>query len=241
MKPETAAAHGGPLPGGPLPGGPLLSRLGHEMRGPLAGIQGLTSVMRTTLSAGLGNHDRLDRQLTLIGSSAADLLRTVDQVVDLVRLDADPVPPAAALDCAAVVAEVVARREPGGRHLVVDLPGHPLPAVGDAGHLRRILTELIDNATRYADPGDIRIALRAEAGHPVITVSDPGPPIPAADRALLFAPFTRGSTAERCDHAGSGLGLCIAHRLADRIGAELRLAGGTPGTTFAIRLRPAGG
>jgi signal transduction histidine kinase len=212
------------------------------MRGPLAGIQGLTRAMRTRLASGLGSTDRLDRQLELIGSSAAELLRTVEQVVELVRLDTDPVPSEARLDCAAVVTELAVQRTPAatarGRHLVVDPPTGPVPAAGDADSLRRILAELLDNATSYAGSGDIRIRLRSDNGHPVVEVSDPGPAIPADESTRIFAPFTRGSAAERAEIAGSGLGLCLAQRLAGRIGAGLRLDSGPAGNTFAVRLRP---
>jgi two-component system osmolarity sensor histidine kinase EnvZ len=88
--------------------------------------------------------------------------------------------------------------------------------------IRRALTNLVDNALRYA-PGPIEIAARAEAGRVVIEVLDRGPGVPASQAERLKRPFTRLDEA-RGGPGGAGLGLAIVDRIARAHGGQLELA-----------------
>ena len=88
--------------------------------------------------------------------------------------------------------------------------------------IRRALTNLIDNALRYA-PGAIEIAARTEPGRVVIEVMDRGPGVPASEAERLKRPFTRLDEA-RSGPGGAGLGLAIVDRIARAHGGQLELA-----------------
>lgn len=93
---------------------------------------------------------------------------------------------------------------------------------GDATALRRILTNLMENAHRYA--GRARLSLRAEAGQAVITLIDNGPGIPEDALEAVLEPFHRLETSRNRDTGGAGLGLSIAQALAESHGGSLRLS-----------------
>jgi signal transduction histidine kinase len=118
--------------------------------------------------------------------------------------------------------------------LHIDLPEDSVTARLDPDGVRRVLSNLIDNALTYCDPGDaVRVRtdlIGAEAVE--VEVSDSGPGIPPDARDDIFEPFRRGHD----DVAGTGLGLAIARRLTEAMGGELRLAEPrTGGTTLTAR------
>ena len=227
--------------GRPVPAGPLLGKLGHELRSPLTGIIGLTRMLLRGPPAG-GDPASQRRQLTLVLTSATQMLRTVEQVVDIVRLQSGlpPLVPAV-FDGRATVAEVALAHQPAAAarslRLLTDVPPEPVLLTTDAGQLRRLLAEIVDNAVKHTDGDAVCLRLTGGAGGTVaIEVSDDGPGIPAGERSLIFEPFERGDGAAGRDE-GAGLGLYFARLLAGRLGATLRLRDDDgPGTTFTIEL-----
>lgn len=235
---KAAAADG-------LPGAALLSKLGHELRSPLAGILGLSRIMLVKLSAGPADAAQQTRQLDLVHASAERMLRTVERVVEAARIDglaAGRAPEPG--DCRARIAEVAERARPAadarGRQLVLDLPDEPVMIVDGYDALPRILAELVDNALRYTDQAAVRVGARVLPDRAAIYVSDDGPGMTDRDRARLGEPFERGAAAERQEVPGSGLGWYLAERLADRAGFRL-LLDSTPGkgTTVTVQAGPA--
>ncbi|MCM5681422.1 ATP-binding protein [Schlegelella sp. S2-27] len=109
--------------------------------------------------------------------------------------------------------------------------------------LRRIVSNLLDNAVKHAGAAEVRMTIEAAAVH--ITVLDRGPGIPEARLAEMKQPFRRLEESRSRDTGGSGLGLAIAERLSHAIGAELHLknrpGGGleaqlvVPSTAAAVR------
>lgn len=230
-------------PGPPLPElpGALLSKLGHELRSPLNGVIGLTRIMLRRLAAGTPDPDAETRHLTLVLASAAQMLRTVDQVVGLARLQSGAtacVP--AVFDCRETVAEAVLQQQPTaaarGLHLLAEVPDTPVLLVSDARLLQPLLHELVDNAVKYADGGDVHV--RIGNGHDdavTIEVANDGPAIPADERSRIFEPFERGAAGTAYDDSAAGLGL--SRELAERLDATLSLrADPGPRTTFAVEL-----
>jgi signal transduction histidine kinase len=225
-----------------LPGVDVLSKLGHELRGPLNGIIGLARIMSMKMSTGSVDVAQQARQLEMIQHSAGELLTTVERVADLARLDSVPPPSTLELtDVGPVIADVFGALQPDaaarGLSLSNDLVDGPVLVPGEPEHLRRLLTELVDNAVKYTDATRIRIgATRTPDAGASVEVSDDGPGIPLDQHDGLFAPFTRGAAAEERGVAGTGLGLCLARRIALRCGGELSLdsAPGS-GSTFRIR------
>jgi signal transduction histidine kinase len=224
-------------------GGQLLSKLGHELRGPLTGIIGLTRILVRNTSAGPVNAATQVRQLNLLLTSAIQMLRVTEQVVDISRLQSPVGPPVLVeFDCAQVVADTVRTHQPAatarGIRLVTELPDGPLLITAENRLFSRLLYELVDNAVKYADRGEVRI--RIMDPHPdvvTIEVADPGPGITAAERSRIFEPFERGEAASAGGDGGAGLGLYLARQVAKRLGAKLSLSGEEHrGTTFTIEI-----
>jgi signal transduction histidine kinase len=104
--------------------------------------------------------------------------------------------------------------------------------------MRRLLRNLIDNALRYAKSG-VEVAALREDGEAVLTVSDDGPGIPAADRERAFDRFVRLDDARSRDEAetgGAGLGLAIVRAIARTHGGSAHLEGAAPGLRAVVRL-----
>jgi signal transduction histidine kinase len=222
----------------------LLSKLGHELRSPLAGIVGLTRIMLVKLADGSLVTAKQIHQLELVRSSAVQMLDTVDRVVAVATLEVATSPPDDVFDCRAAITAVVAQAAPSadahGRRLVVEVPDEPVRATGDESALLRLLTELVDNAIKYTDQTDVRVRCRRTPHRsPVIEVSDDGPGMTVEEQARIYTPFVRGAAAVQRGVAGSGLGLYLAQQLAGHCRARLT-ANSAPstGTTFVVQLTP---
>jgi len=128
---------------------------------------------------------------------------------------------------------VLALAVPGDRRLATD------PAA-----VETILRNLVDNACKYAAAAEdrrVHVAARVEPGWLILSVSDHGPGVPAAERRRIFDPFFRAEPEQTREHRGVGLGLAIAARLARALGGRLQLVGepvlgGRIAAVFELRL-----
>jgi signal transduction histidine kinase len=223
-------------PGDPF-AGDALSRLGHELRGPLAGIVGLTRIMGRKVAEGRTDAAQQARQLDMIHSSAAELLTTVERIVTLARTGGtgrNPEP----VDCREVCRQAITATAAaaGHHHREVRLEAPPAPVTGLANRddIRDAVTELLDNAIKYTDGPCVRVTVRADG--PAIEISDDGPGLAAGEREQVFLPFERGQAARERDVSGAGLGLPLAVRHARRCGAGLDVRTGSGGTTCTLTL-----
>jgi signal transduction histidine kinase len=112
----------------------------------------------------------------------------------------------------------------------------PQWTVGDRSALRRVLDNLVANAVRHASSTVELAAARATADRIVVTVTDDGPGIPAADRDRVFDRFTRLDDARTRDSGGAGLGLAIVRELVRMHGGTVTLGDAGPGLRVAISL-----
>jgi signal transduction histidine kinase len=217
----------------------VLSKLGHELRSPVTGIIGLTKVMLMRLEAGTVDPATQARQLGMIQSSAARALATIEKVTDVAKIDSGRLSAAPqAMDGREVVAEVASKLGDAaagrGLPLRADVPDRPVMVTSDPEIVGRLLHELVENALKFADAGEVRIRLHASGPRVVIEVSDDGPGIPADEQARIFEPFERGQLAAERDD-GSGLGLYLARRQADLLGARLDMTSQAgSGSTFSL-------
>jgi signal transduction histidine kinase len=114
-------------------------------------------------------------------------------------------------------------------------PGEPVETLGDRDALGRIMANLLDNAVRHA--GDrVELAVAADGAFQMITVSDDGPGIAAADRERVFQRFTRLDDGRARDAGGSGLGLAIVRELVRRHDGTVTLGDAEPGLRVEVRL-----
>jgi two-component system OmpR family sensor kinase len=206
----------------------------HELRGPLTALRGELDLAlkrerepaqyRETLERCRGEVIRLTRLAT-------DLLTLARTETGLVAQEASE------LDLF-TIAERVAERyraAAAARGVRVLLRGDPAPVEGDPALLERAVSNLVDNAVKYAPAGsavDVDLRTGAEV---VLTIRDRGPGIPAEDAQQLFNRFFRG-TSEGEATGGTGLGLALARAAAEAHGGHLEFLGNDPGAVFRLTL-----
>jgi signal transduction histidine kinase len=207
----------------------------HELRSPLAN-------MRTQLEVAqhLGSRTDWPGVADDLLADTQRLARLVDDLLLLARADdarvrdrgVEPVELRGLL-------RAVAERCPPDVVSVAD--GEPLWTEGEPEALRRVVANLADNAVRHAR-GRVVLAAVPDGPSQLVTVTDDGPGIPAADRERVFDRFTRLDDARARDAGGAGLGLAIVRELVRRHGGTVRLVDADPGLRAEVRLpayRPA--
>jgi PAS domain S-box-containing protein len=216
----------------------FLARASHELRTPLNAILGFAQLLELEAGA-LGGPQR--RQLSLIGESGRELLRLVDDMLEIARLEADRamldpqvLPLRPLLEIALDKVRPLARG--GGIALqLVECPAG-LRVYADEARLLQVLGHLLSNAIQYNRPGGhVWLSARAEQpGRLQVEVKDDGVGLDPQQLAALFQPFNRLG-AERSGVKGAGLGLTIVQRLLPLMDGEIsvRSAPGM-GATFGV-------
>lgn len=218
----------------------FLANISHELKTPI----GAVAVLADTL---IDEDDPavVRRLAERIRTEALRMTSTVDDLVELSRIETGDLPEreavsveaavTAAIDRAAAAAEVAGVRVSAG-----DI-GTGLSVVGERRQLVSALTNLLDNAVKYSDRGGlVSVAARADGSFVEIEVVDHGIGIPARDLDRIFERFYRVDPARRRDTGGTGLGLAIVRHIAQNHGGEVRATSHEgEGSTFSLRL-PAG-
>lgn len=212
----------------------FVSVLSHELRTPVTTIYGMANLLRRSPERG-------DRETIAedIEDEAERLRRIVEDLLVLSRAEAGTISlatePILVQRLATSIAADVTRRF-HGLPLVVDLPRDLPPVAGEEGPLRQVLTNLLTNAAKYGEGGQVRLAGRSVGQAVVIEVEDEGPGFPAEDRERLFELFYRSPrTARRA--AGTGIGLYVVRRLVGAMGGEVSAAARPAGgSVFTVRL-----
>jgi two-component system, OmpR family, sensor histidine kinase KdpD len=218
----------------------LVSKLTHEIRGPVSTIRGLAG---TTLA----HYDRLDdgerrEFLELIKHEAERLERTVEQVALALKLDAGTLRfDIRPQDLGVIVRGVAQAVDVGDHPLEVDATG-PLEAPVDSIQVTFVLRQLIENAAMYSPPDSpISIRLGREGNDAVVEVGDRGPGIPSDRREAVFERFAEWRPSGYEDRPGTGLGLFISRAIARKHGGDATAADGPAGGTMLTVRLPAEG
>jgi PAS domain S-box-containing protein len=219
----------------------FIGRVSHELRSPLTPIRGYARTLRAR--GGELDAEQRDTIFERIVDRADHLSRLIDDLLLVTRFDVDDLRglvEVTTVDLTGLVDHEVARFRAAcpDRPVTTD-PGVAVAARADAGHVRRILAALLDNADRYSAPSDaIRVTVRTEGAAAVVAVLDAGPGIPADQREAVFEPFHRLEDPLTMRTGGVGLGLFLSRRLAELMGGELclRPAGRGEGTCLELRL-----
>jgi signal transduction histidine kinase len=223
----------------------FVATVSHELRTPLALIRGYSDTLLHLEVDEATGRSYVER----IHQVTDRLAALVTQILDVTRLDADPlVLERAPASFAALVARLrgdLALSGDDGR-LVVDLPANLPPIEVDSGRIGQVLENVVANALKYAPEGPVVISAGTEGDWLVATVDDAGIGIPEAERRLVLEPFHRAGNVRESRIPGTGLGLYICRRLIEAHGGELRIADrpdGRPGTriAFSMPLLPNGG
>jgi PAS domain S-box-containing protein len=222
----------------------FLAIMSHEIRTPMNGIIGMASLLR---DGGLETTHR--EMVDAILASGEALVTIIDDILDFSKIEArrmELVNEPFALD--AVIDGVVDLlyhkvREKGLEMNILIDPEVPGTIHGDPGRLRQILLNLVGNAIKFTDEGEVNILVRPAASGTAkkkrieIIVEDTGIGMNATQLGRLFQPFTQvdGSTSRR--YGGTGLGLAISKRLAGMMGGRIDVRSAPrEGTSFLVEL-----
>jgi two-component system, sensor histidine kinase len=219
----------------------FLAILGHELRNPLAPIVSGLDLMRTKFLSRPDVDEALTRIHGRMQRQVGHLTRLVDDLLDVARINSGKIElrraPVTLEDvvehAVAESRELVAERK---HRLDLDVPAEPLVLLADGVRLTQVLTNLLNNAARYTDPGGvIRLTARVDGAQVEIEVSDNGRGVSAAILPSIFDAFVQER--ER-GGGGLGLGLALVKRLIDLHGGSVQAhsEGAGKGSRFAVRL-----
>jgi len=202
----------------------FVANVSHEFKTPLTAIQGFAE---TLLSGALDDPTNNRRFLDIIRNHAIRLARLTNDLLKLARIEAGKLEveffPVGLMEliegCAETTLLKASRKQ---ITLEIEVPPGLPPVRGDAGLLRDVLQNLLDNAIQYTpECGNIRVTAEAKAREAVITVSDTGIGIPASDKERIFERFYRVDAARSREAGGTGLGLSIAKHIVEAHGGRL--------------------
>jgi signal transduction histidine kinase len=220
----------------------FLAVMSHELRTPLNAIIGYGSMLRDGIPDPPTASQR--QQVERIGASAKHLLALIDEVLTLSRLELgrERITPTT-IGVGTLVEEAAAMMEPEARKkglaLSLMVPEREITMVTDAGKLRQALVNLLGNAVKFTDRGEVRIHARAERDDEeiVFEIHDTGIGISPEHLPRVFEAFWQVDQAPTRRVGGTGLGLHVTQRLARLLGGDVsaRSVAGE-GSCFTIRV-----
>ncbi len=221
----------------------FLGNVHHELRTPLNAVLGMLDLL---LDSRLDDEQRL--HAATAKDSASALLRLVNDILDLSRLDGGDLPlEPTVFDLRALLNEVRAILGPKARARGLDLVTHISGDISprfnaDCGRIGQILNHLVENAIKFTNDGQVVLTIRSlsaeERREQVrMSVSDTGIGIPPERQRDIFDMFTQTDSSSTRGQGGLGFGLTLVHRLTERMGGSLGVESQVgEGSTFWIDL-----
>jgi signal transduction histidine kinase/CheY-like chemotaxis protein/HPt (histidine-containing phosphotransfer) domain-containing protein len=216
----------------------FLAAMSHEIRTPLGAIVGITSLLPELI----GDEHEL---VATLKTSSEHLVSVVNDVLDFTKLESgrlelshEPFDLAVCVESALDLVAIAAAEK--GLELVYDFDDDvPETMTGDPGRLRQVLVNLLGNAVKFTQRGEVVLVARraSQDGALLIEVRDTGPGILPEAMERLFVPFSQGDASTTRAFGGTGLGLVISRRLIEAMGGWVDVAS-TPGvgSTFIVSI-----
>jgi signal transduction histidine kinase len=216
----------------------FLAAISHELRSPLNAILGFAEVLMAEVDGPLSAEAR--EEVEQILGSGKHLLDLINDILELSALESGQLKLSCArVDLASIAGEVVreAAGLVGARAVTVRMEGEPsVFARADSKRVRQVVTNLVGNAIKFTQAGEVVVNVGHEGRFARLSVRDTGPGISEQQRALLFQEYKQ-TKEERARRRGTGLGLAISRRLALMHGGSIQIESELGrGSTFKVLL-----
>src|SRR6185369_7672623 len=219
----------------------FLASMSHEIRTPMNAIVGIADLLaKTPLSP------EQDKYVQIFRRAGDNLLNLINDILDLSKVEASQLELErtgfSLSDLLEKVREMVAvRAQEKGLELVCEIaPDVPNDLVGDPTRLRQVLLNLLGNAIKFTESGEVALRVAPDADSSVagilrFTISDTGIGIPGEKLGAVFERFTQADSSTTRRYGGSGLGLTISKRLVELMGGCIRVESGLgKGSVFSF-------
>jgi signal transduction histidine kinase/ssDNA-specific exonuclease RecJ len=218
----------------------FVANMSHELRTPLAAILGYAELMQEGFYEPLGQKS-LDA-LTRIRSNGKHLLGLINTVLDIAKIESGQFTlNMAEYAIESVVETVRAATESLAQNKKLSLKtevSKTLPVgLGDEQRLTQVLLNLVGNALKFTDTGEVRVTAKAINGNFHVSVADTGPGIPAEHQGRIFEQFHQVDSSNTKAKGGTGLGLAIAKQIVEMHGGRIWVESTLDkGSTFQMEL-----
>jgi signal transduction histidine kinase len=218
----------------------FLGMMSHELRTPMQSVLGYAALLRSGHRGPLTLEQVED--ISYIQLGADRMMTLIEQMLDLSQLEAGQLELAVeSVDLTGIIEQVrqdfALQAADKSLDLRITQPSSLPPAQGDPGRVHQILRNLIDNALKFTEAGTVCVSARTTGGGVAMTVSDTGIGIAAESLPHIFEAFRQVDGSMTRHYGGAGLGLAIAHKLAEQMGGHITVESQDGvGSTFTLYL-----
>jgi len=217
----------------------FLATMSHELRTPLNSIIGFTGIMLQGLTGSLNPEQH--KQMSMVQSSARHLLALINDVLDISKIEAGqltlsitPFDLKASIEKAVMLVLPLAEKK--GLDIRLNIADDVATATTDQRRLEQVILNLLNNAVKFTERGEVDISCRMEDNRYCVSVSDTGIGIEAEHLQTVFQPFHQIDTGLTRKYEGTGLGLSICKKIIEMMGGVIEVESRPGrGSTFTIR------